>query len=98
MKNNLSDLNNHLFAMLEVLENEELDEESLEKELKRAKAVVSVSSQILNVARVQVSAIKTAESCGLLNKDMPALIATKDSKAEQAAKSETNLKLIGVMK
>ena len=98
MKNNLSDLNNHLFAMLEVLENEDLDEESLEKELKRAKAVVSVSSQILNVARVQVSAIKTAESCGLLNKDMPALIATKDSKAEQAAKSETNQKLIGVMK
>ncbi|MBP5283723.1 MAG: hypothetical protein J6Y93_03555 [Treponema sp.] len=81
-KNNLSDLNNHLFATLEMLEDDELDDAELEKEIKRAKAVVSVSSQILNVARVQVSAIKTAESCGLLNKDMPALLATKDSKSE----------------
>ena len=49
--------------------------------LKRAKAVVSVSSQILNVARIQVSAIKTADACGFLNEEMPALLSVKDSKA-----------------
>lgn len=83
MKNNLSDLNNHLFATLELLENDEIleDEAKLEKELKRAKAVVSVSSQILNVARIQVSAIKTADACGFLNEEMPALLSVKDSKA-----------------
>lgn len=94
MKNNLSDLNNHLFAMLEQLENEELDDAQLEKELKRAKAVCQVSAQILHVAGIQVSAIKIAENCGLTNKDMPALIATKDSAMEMANKQ----KLLGVTK
>lgn len=82
MKNNLSDLNNHLFAQLEMIASDELDGEKLEKELKRAKAMCDVSTQILKVADVQIKALKTAETCGLLNKDMPALIATKDSTTE----------------
>lgn len=89
MKNNLSDLNNYLFSTLETLEDDEID---LEKELKKAQAICSISSQILKVASVQVSAIKTAEQCGLLNKDMPALIATKDSANEIAGKK----KLLGI--
>ena len=82
-KNNLSDLNDHLFEMLEKLgDDEEMqDPKKAEKLIAQSKAMCQVSSQILNVARVQVQAIKTAESCGLLNSDMPALIATKDSKA-----------------
>ena len=96
MKNNLSDLNNHLFSMLELLENDEemADSKKLDEAIKRSKAVCSVCTQILNVARVQVSAIKTAEACGLLNKDMPALIATKDSGTE----TENRQKLLGVAK
>ena len=89
MKNNLSDLKNHLFSMLE---NDEITDKQLEKELKKAQAICSVSSQILKVASVQVSAIKTAEQCGLLNKDMPALLATKDSANEIAGKK----KLLGI--
>ena len=82
-KNNLSDLNDHLFEMLEKLgDDEEMqDPKKAEKLIAQSKAMCQVSSQILNVARVQVQAIQTAESCGLLNSDMPALIATKDSKA-----------------
>lgn len=82
-KNNLSDLNNHLFEMIENLGDDEImqDPEQAKKLIERSKAMCQVSSQILNIARVQVQAIKTAESCGLLNSDMPALIATKDSKA-----------------
>ena len=82
-KNNLSDLNDHLFEMLEKLgDDEEMqDPKKAEKLIAQSKAMCQVSSQILNVARVQVQAIKTAESCGLLNTDMPALIATKDSRA-----------------
>lgn len=82
MQNNLADLNNHLFAQLEMLANDELDSQKLEKELKKAKAMCDISSQILKVADVQIKAIKTAESCGLLNKDMPALISMKDSTTE----------------
>lgn len=88
MKNNLSDLNNHLFSALETLEDDEMTDEKLEKELKKAQAICSISSQILKVASVQVSAIKTAEQCGLLNKDMPALLATKDSANEIAGKKK----------
>ena len=78
MKNNLSDLNNHLFSMLEKLEEDKMTDKRLEKELKKAQAICSISSQILKIASVQVSAIKTAEQCGLLNKDMPALITTNE--------------------
>ena len=92
MKNNLADLNNHLFSMLETLEDDEMTDKQLEKELKKAQTICSISSQILKVASVQVSAIKTAEQCGLLNKDMPALLATKDSANEIAGKK----KLLGI--
>ena len=92
MKNNLSDLNNHLFLTLETLEDDKMTDKRLEKELKKAQAICSISSQILKVASVQLSAIKTAEQCGLLNKEMPALLATKDSANEIAGKK----KLLGI--
>ena len=92
MKNNLSDLNNYLFLMLETLEDDNITNKRLEKELKKAQAICSISSQILKVASVQVSAIKTAEQYRLLNKDMPALLATKDSANEIAGKK----KLLGI--
>ena len=92
MKNNLSDLNNHLFSTLEALEDDKMTDKRLEKELKKAQAICSISSQILKVASVQLSAIKTAEQCGLLNKEMPALLATKDSASEIAGKK----KLLGI--
>lgn len=92
MKNNLSDLNNHLFLTLETLEDDKMTDKRLEKELKKAQAICSISSQILKVASVQISAIKTADQCGLLNKEMPALLATKDSANEIAGKK----KLLGI--
>lgn len=92
MKNNLSDLNNHLFSILETLEEDKMTDTRLEKELKKAQAICSISSQILKVASVQISAIKTAEQYGLLNKEMPALLATKDSTNEIAGKK----KLLGI--
>ena len=92
MKNNLADLNNHLFSMLETLEDDEMTDKQLEKELKKAQTICSISSQILKVASIQISAIKTKEQCGLLNKDVPALLATKDSANEIAGKK----KLLGI--
>lgn len=97
MQNNLSDLNNHLFSQLELLENGELSEKELDLELKKAKAITQISSQILNVARLQIAAINTAESCGLCNKDMPALIATKDSRTEKELQKK-QLLCVGVKK
>lgn len=91
MQNNLSDLNNHLFSQLELLENGELSEKELDLELKKAKAITQISSQILNVAQLQIAAINTAEKCGLCNKDMPALLETRDSKAEKENQKKRRL-------
>ena len=52
MQNNLSDLNNHLFAMMEQLSNdEEMDDpKKLESTLTRANGMCKISSQILKTA------------------------------------------------
>jgi hypothetical protein len=47
MKNTLGDLNNHLFAALERLGEEDLKGESLQEEITRAKAITGVASQII---------------------------------------------------
>ena len=60
VKNKLTDLNNHLFAQLERLNDEDLQGEALEEEIKRAKAVSDISTNIINNARTVLEAQKTA--------------------------------------
>ena len=56
MKNKLSDLNNHLFAQLERLGDEDLTAEQIEAEAKRADAIVDISDQILRNADLHLKA------------------------------------------
>lgn len=58
MKNKLGDLNNHLFAALERLSDEDLSPEQIEAEAKRSDAIVSVADQILSTADLQLKAAK----------------------------------------
>ncbi|EMY6467013.1 hypothetical protein ABCL20_004489 [Vibrio alginolyticus] len=58
MKNKLTDLNNHLFAQLERLSDESTKGEELLEEIKRAKAVSSISKDIINNASVALDAAK----------------------------------------
>lgn len=50
MKNKLNDLNNHLFEQMERLNDEDLSSEELEREIKRAKAMSSIASNIVSNA------------------------------------------------
>ncbi len=47
MRNTLGDLNNHLFAQIERLSDEDLQGEALEQEIQRADAVTKISGQII---------------------------------------------------
>lgn len=65
MKNKLSDLNNHLFAQLERLSEENLTPEQIENEAKRGEAIVKVADQILHMASLQIQAAKIASDHGV---------------------------------
>lgn len=58
MKNHLSDLNNHLFAQMERLSEEDLTPEKIEVEAKRADAIIGISDQILRNADLHLKAAK----------------------------------------
>jgi hypothetical protein len=65
-QNKLIDLNNALFAQLEKVSDEDLKGENLELEIKRTKAVVSISSQIINNAKTCLDAKKLYNDGGEL--------------------------------
>lgn len=58
MKNSLVDLNEYLFEQLDRLTNDDLTDEELEKEIKRAKTVSQVASNIVNSTAVILDAQK----------------------------------------
>lgn len=61
MKNKLSDLNNHLFAELERLSDEDLKGEALQEEISRAKAVTNVAAQIVQNGSLVLRAAQFAD-------------------------------------
>lgn len=58
MKNKITDLNDHLFAAMERLNDESLTGEPLRAEVNRAKAIAGVGEQILEGHRVVLDAEK----------------------------------------
>ncbi|QWU17367.1 hypothetical protein SAMN04487895_104250 [Paenibacillus sophorae] len=74
MRNTLGDLNNHLFAQLERLSDEELTGEKLVDEISRAKAVTSVASQIIANGSLVLDAIKIADDKLNANTTIPKML------------------------
>ena len=64
MKNKLTDLNDHLFAQLERLGDEDLSQDDIEKEVKRADAVVAVADAIIANANTHLKAVQLLATHG----------------------------------
>lgn len=58
MKNKITDLNDHLFAQLERLNDENLKGEELKGEIDRSKAMAQIATQIVNGAKTTIDAMK----------------------------------------
>jgi hypothetical protein len=78
-KNTLSDLNNHLFAQLERLGDEELTEEQLKKEMERAKAINGVAKNIIDNAKTALEGAQFSYTKLPGNKDVPVQFKLKES-------------------
>lgn len=74
MKNKLTDLNNHLFAQLERLGDEDLTGEQLTEEISRAKAVTGLASQIIANGTLVLKAAQMAQEYPDGNKAMPKML------------------------
>jgi benzoyl-CoA reductase/2-hydroxyglutaryl-CoA dehydratase subunit BcrC/BadD/HgdB len=82
MKNKLSDLNNHLFEQLERLNDEDLTDEELEKEIKRSRAISTIADKIINNAGVVLDAVKHADEYGRGKRAMPEVLGIEVAKDE----------------
>lgn len=81
MKNTLSDLNEHLFAQIERLGDEDLNEEELEKELKRADGVSKVAAQIIHNGELALKTMKHMDEYGYdRQKKVPDMLEVKDGR------------------
>jgi len=74
MKNTLGDLNNHLFAQLERLSDEDVKGEELKEEIERAKAVTSVSSSIIQNANLVFQSKKFMNHMWDSNEGLPEML------------------------
>ena len=66
-RNKLTDLNDHLFEQLERLNDDDLTEEQLAKEINRSKAMQDIAKQIIDNSRVQVDVAKLMIDYGDIN-------------------------------
>lgn len=74
MKNTLGDLNNHLFAQLERLNDEDLTGEKLQEEISRAKTITAVASQIIANGSLVLDARKLSEDYINADKKIPKML------------------------
>ena len=64
MKNTLTDLNNYLFESIERLNDDELNEEELDREIKRSEAIGKVAKTIIDNGSLALQAKKYLDEYG----------------------------------
>ena len=80
MKNTLVDLNNHLFEQMERLNDDELTNEQLEKEIKRTDAMKDIATQIISNASILLKATELNMEYSRGDNCVPKLLLGNDEK------------------
>lgn len=70
MRNTISDLNNYLFETLEKLSDDSLDNEEMDKELKRSKAITNVAKTIIDNGKLGLDVMKHLNDYGYNNSNV----------------------------
>lgn len=80
MKNTLTDLNNYLFEQLERLNDDSLDSEELERELRKTDSIVKVSEKIIQNGELAFKTMQHMDhfGYGMGEKVVPAMLALRD--------------------
>lgn len=100
MKNKISDLRQHMFACLERLGNEDLNEEDLKKEILRSQAISEVGKVIVESAKTECMYAKLTGKGG----DKPTRFLEDESpdadipKLERPAAEYSNKSALGIAK
>ena len=78
MKNTLLDLNNHLFEQLERLNDEDLTEERLGNELRRAEGITKIAAQIISNGELALKTMSHMDEYGyeLGKRKAPAMLSS----------------------
>lgn len=78
MKNTLLDLNNHLFEQLERLNDDDLTEEQLSNELRRAEGMTKVAEQIIRNGELAFKTMTHMDEYGydIGKRKAPAMLST----------------------
>ena len=74
MRNTLGDLNNHLFAQLERLSDEDIKGEKLREEINRAEAVSAIAQQIISNGALALKAKQIASNSLDADMKMPKML------------------------
>ena len=74
MKNTLIDLNNHLFAQLERLSDEELKGEALSEEIDRAKSIAVIAKTIIDNGSLVLDAKKFRDNRIDIDNNLPKML------------------------
>ncbi len=91
VRNTLLDLNDHLFAELERLGDEDLSAEELKKEVERAKAISSVAGNIIDNAGLVLKAEEFRREYALDEGETPRLL-TGDSRDKAGSVKQIGLR------
>ena len=74
MRNKIEDLNNHLFAQLERLGDEELQGDKLAEEIGRAKAISDVAEKVIECGSLALKAKVAASNFSDADVRLPAML------------------------